>query len=304
MSAIYNRILITIVMITAGFTLRNLGLIKREDSRVVSALVMNLTLPCVVIKSMNGTSFDSRLIFIIFLSVVVNGIYVAAAMLYSKNGGAENRLVSVYSIATFNIGNYIIPILSGIISAEAMTCVLMFNYPVAALFTYGVLPICADTGKDIDAKTQFRNAVKMLRKNTVLIVCCIMVILSLVHISLPQPVITAASAIGEANTMLAMTSIGLLLEPTFDAASLKSMAGMLTARTVISLVCTLGILAIPFLPMESRASLAFICFAPASSVNPVLAVKSGYTGPRVAMANTVWLLMSVLFLSLLARLLF
>ncbi len=65
MADILTRAAALICMIALAFTLKKIHILKKEDFRVVSALVVKITLPCAIINNFSQMDFDTSLFFLV-----------------------------------------------------------------------------------------------------------------------------------------------------------------------------------------------------------------------------------------------
>ena len=65
MTDILTRAAALICMIALAFTLKKIHILKKEDFRVVSALVVKITLPCAIINNFSQMDFDTSLFFLV-----------------------------------------------------------------------------------------------------------------------------------------------------------------------------------------------------------------------------------------------
>ena len=212
MRRVYYQTCILLITICAGCLLRRWGILEKDDARTISKLMMYVTLPCVVVKNLNGVTLTTDILAAAVIGVAVNGLFFMTALLTSRNSDRDDRVVKIFSLSSFNIGSFAIPVLSTFVSPAAMAGVLAFNYPGTALFTYGVGPTAANM---VYGAGQ-RGSLKMLRDNLLhnvpTVTCVVMLVLSLFHVALPEWAAGVFVSISGANSTLAMLSIGILLD--------------------------------------------------------------------------------------------
>ena len=304
MGRVYYQTCILLITICAGCLLRRWGILEKDDARTISKLMMYVTLHCVVVKNLNGVTLTTDILAAAVIGVAVNGLFFMTALLTSRNSDRDDRVVQIFSLSSFNIGSFAIPVLSTFVSPAAMAGVLAFNYPGTALFTYGVGPTAANM---VYGSGQ-RGSLKMLRDNLLhnvpTVTCVVMLVLSLFHMALPEWAAGVFVSISGANSTLAMLSIGILLDLRLP----KEEAGR-DGQVVLLRVCAaaLSAVALYFLaPVgpELKRALMLVAFAPIASCGPMLALHCGYQGSRVAVINSMYLLVSIVCMSGLTVLLY
>jgi hypothetical protein len=238
------------------------------------------------------------------VGVAVNLLFFIQSMIFSRADDPEDRVVKIFSLSSFNIGSYAIPILSAFVSPQAMAGVLAFNYPGTALFTYGVAPTAASMVYGSGERRGARLLRENLLHNVPTVTCLVMLALSVFHIALPAGVAGIFSAISGANSTLAMLSIGILLELRLPKEDALHCFGIIAIRLCAAVVCAAALYFLVPISDELKRALILVVFAPIASCNPVLALHCGYQGSRVAVINSLFLLTSICCMSLLTLLLY
>lgn len=304
MSNVYYQTRILLLTICLGYFLRRSGVLDREDARTISKLMMYVTLPCVVVKNLNGVVLTLDILAAAVIGVLVNSFFFLMAMLSSRSGDRDDRVVKIFSFSSFNIGSYAIPVLSTFVSPAAMAGVLAFNYPGTALFTYGVGP----TAASLLYGGQRGGGLKLLRDNLLhnvpTVTCVIMLAMSMLHIALPEKIAGIFVSISGANSTLAMLSIGILLDLRLPRSEAGRDTGIVLLRVGAAALSALALYFLAPVSAELKLALILVVFAPIASCGPALALHCGYQGSRVAVVNSIYLLVSIVCMSGLTVLLY
>lgn len=300
MSKVYDQTVILLLTICLGYLLRKMGILTREDAGTISKIMMYVTLPCVVVKNLNGVILNIDILTAVLVGIAVNAFFFLLSILTSKKSDPDDRVVKIFSFSSFNIGSYAIPVLSTFVSSSAMAGVLAFNYPGTALFTYGVAP----TAANMVYKNEQRSSLLLLRNNLLhnvpTVTCLIMLLMSCLHIALPAGAADIFIEISKANSTLAMLSIGILLDLRLPRSEFGKDMAIILIRLSAAVISALGIYCALHIPHELRSALVLVVFAPIASCNPVLALYSGYKGSRVAVINSMYLLVSIVCITVLS----
>lgn len=301
MERVYSKTLELLAAILLGYLLKRKGLLSAQDTKVISKLVLWITLPCVIVKSLSGIVLGRELLFAALIGAAANGTLLLAAYALFARRSTQGYLAALFSITTFNISSFAVPVLSPFISTETMAGVLAFNLP-TSIFTYALVPSCGVLRAEAGEHSWKQAAGKLLHSVPTM-TCLVMFTLAALRIALPAPLVELASSFAGANTFLAMLAVGSLMEFSFSAKEVRQILPPLVTR--FGTVCALALL-IAVLPIsqELRHALIMSCFAPAASTMPVLAYQSGYRGGSVAVTNSTYLLISVAMLSILSTVLY
>ncbi|MDY3282589.1 AEC family transporter [Dysosmobacter sp.] len=305
MRDVYYKTLIMIVIICLGQLCLRVGVFQKSDAKTISKIIMNITLPCVVVKNINGVTLDLDILTAVIIGIAANCFFFAQTFVFSRADDPEDRLVKVFSFSSFNIGNYVIPLLSDFISPHALAGVLAYNYPGTAMFTYGFPPVVASMAVGAkDAGSPWVRLKNTLLHNVTLLTCVFMLTLSLMGLALPAPVVGICTSISNANSTLAMLSIGILLDLHFPKGEFLYYLRIVAVRFSCAVICATAIYFLAPVSDELRRALMLTVFAPIASSNPILALHCGYTGSRVAVVNSMYLLVSIVSMSVLTLLLY
>lgn len=306
MNSVYYKTLTMMAAILIGYFCRRRGVFLRSDAKVISKLLMNVILPCVVIKNMNGLTLDLDILAAAVIGVLVNAFFFLQSFVFSRASDPEDRIVKLFSFSSFNVGNYVIPLLDGLLSPHALAGLLVFNYLGTALFTYGFPPVAGSMlySTEEAAGSVWRRLKDALSHNVALLTCVFMLALSLLRLSLPGPVAEICGTLGSANATLAMLSVGILLDLSFPKEELFYYLRIIVIRFGCAVVCALAVWFLAPVSAELRRTLALTVFAPISTVMPSLALHCGYTGGKVANVNSLYLPVSIVAMTVLMLLLY
>ena len=84
MSAILVKAAGLALIILAGYTLKRLGVFRTEDAKVISRVVINLTLPAAFITGFRGFQFDAEYLIVIAIALVCNFLLLGVAFTITK----------------------------------------------------------------------------------------------------------------------------------------------------------------------------------------------------------------------------
>lgn len=219
------------LLILTGFVLYRKQIISEHASKDLSALVVNICSPGLIIVSMfedlSSVSRDSVLFvgmigicFFLFLSVL--GLLFVKILKVSAQERVSYILMTVFG----NLGFIGIPVALAIIGPESMVYVIVFNFLFNVyIYTFGVMLLKKGTS---GVKTSFRD---MLSPG--LIACMAAFCIYWFDIQLPEAVETAAGYYGNACTLLSMLVIGISM------ADMKVKSVLKNTRLMLFTLCGL-----------------------------------------------------------------
>lgn len=290
-----------ILAIAIGYALKRTNSLPQSAARVLSKISINVLLPFVVIRNLNGLSISRDLWIALLWGFAVDLILVAAAFLLSRGKQLETKYIMIYCIPSFNISGFALPVIQSFASEYEVAALIMFNISITFFF-YIVTPVLAQILTSEEKKPEIKIIVKGLLHNVPALASFGMLLLCLLKISLPEAVITAIRPLANANTAVALLALGLLFE--FPKKLPKDNGIALLVRLAVTggaaLLAWLEIL--PFGTIRSAMIIALL--APIPGGSPAMALNLGYEGSRVAFGVSANLLISVVIMSVMCAVLF
>ncbi|MDT3978971.1 AEC family transporter, partial [Staphylococcus saprophyticus] len=182
-----QQFIIIILLIALGYTLKRINYFKANDSQVLSTLVLNVTLPSLVIVNLNEAKLDVSLsilpIMMILYGVITKVIIVWFFIKYDN----QIRGATGMMMASLNIGLFAYPLVEAIWPETGMIYFGMADIGGAIIMfgvTYFVGSYFSSGGDSFDFKYLGKN----LLKSVPLMTYIIMFILNMMNIHFPDPV--------------------------------------------------------------------------------------------------------------------
>lgn len=188
---------ILIFLIILGYVLKRVGLFRQEDSKVLSNIMLYVTLPAVLINAFRSFTLDVHLFSFVLLGLLANVILLVVGW---KVGARETPLVhAMYMIclAGYNIGSFSIPFVQNLFPHRMMEVVL-FDIG-NSIINCGVSYSFARMQMVPGSRFQPWSMVKTLFSTYPFNLYIVLLALSLMHISFPEPVYQLADTVAAAN---------------------------------------------------------------------------------------------------------
>ena len=207
---IIESILTLFLLIAVGYLAYRTGVITRSGVTGLSSLLVNITLPCLIIESMQVPVTPDRVheILVIFtIELVVYGVSFAAAFLvpYLLSGSRFEAGVFRFMLIFSNLGFMGYPVCQALFGQESLFYVTLINIPFGLLvFTVGVFLLRPDLAQNPDLK-------RILSPG--LVSSLLGLLLFFAGVTIPSPLSDSISLLGSVTTPLAMIVIGALLAP-------------------------------------------------------------------------------------------
>lgn len=286
-------------MVLLGYFFKKRRLLSKENFSILSVIVMNITLPCVIITSLNGLAVDIRWFMVTLFGILANVVLVLVGFLAGKT--KTNKAFMMMNISGYNIGNFALPFVSSFFSGFGVLITCMFdagNSVMCLGTTYGL----ANEVTNEHSKFRILPILKRLSRSIPTWTYVIMFAIALLKWELPTAVVDLTASIGQANLFLAMFMIGLALDLRVSPENRKMLWFTLVSRYVISVALSVLVYLLPMLP-EIKAVLIIILFFPVSSLTPIFTKELEGNVELSACVNSFSMILSMIFMTLLVFLL-
>jgi len=249
------KVLSFITFIMLGYLLRRLSILKAETFRVLSGIVFYITLPCIIITSINGVPVTSEMLWLVALGAL-----------------RQERAFSMLNLSGYNIGTFAMPFVAGFLPPTGFLATCLFDAGNAIMCTGGTYALAnsvTDASQHLSIKSFLRNVFSSIP----FCIYLIMIVMAFLHLALPHPVIIFTKIAGDANAFLCMLMIGVNINLQMDSKSFRCLIKHITVRYALSAV--LAFLFYRYLPfsLEIRQAMAVIALAPSSSLALIFTMK-------------------------------
>ena len=266
MIEVLTKATVFIAIIVMGYLLKRKGFFKASDFRIISKIVLYITLPCAVISIFNNLKIDMSLLFLIFIGIICNLVTVGAGYLVALKKSDDEKAFNMINFSGYNIGCFAMPYVQSFLGPIGVVATCLFDAGNSLLCTGGTYSIASAVAKT-DGKTTLSSFIKKVFSSIPLNTYIIMLIVSYFNFQIPKPIIMFTDTVGAGNGFLAMLMVGVGLELNLKRSQIGKIVQTLSIRYGISII--MAFIFFIFLPfsLEVRQVLAIIVFAPVSAVS-------------------------------------
>lgn len=283
-----------IAIIILGYILRKINVFGEEAFKVLSKVVLKITLPAAIVTSFSGKEIDPMLFAIALIGLGGGIIYMLIAFLLNIREGKEKQAFEILNTSGYNIGNFTLPFVQSFLGPIGVITTSLFDMGNACIClggSYSIASIVKGGGR-----FSIKTIAKSLSRSVAFDCYVIMAILSLANISLPAPVISFAEIIGDANAFLAMLMIGVGFKLSGEKSQIGSIMRILAVRYGIALLIAFACYYLLPLSLEIRQALVLLPFSPiASAAPPYTEELKGDVGLSSAV-NSISIVCSIIFI--------
>jgi malate permease and related proteins len=298
-----QEFLYIIIIIAFGYLLKRLNILHEKDGEVISKIIFKITLPALVLVTFDSVKIETSLI-VLPMIVLVYGIITACLGLFVfKNEERELKGSLLMLSSGFNVGLFAFPLVYAIWGIDGLTYFSMFDVG-ASFVVFGICFIFASYFSEEGLKLNPLEILKKLGKSIPLMTYLIASILNLIHIQLPDIIISVASKISGANMPLSLLLLGLFLNFKFDKQFMKPMLKFLAFRYGLGLM--IGLVLYFILPFDImfRYTILIGLLLPVAASALTFAVEFKYSTNStrfIATMSNITILVSIVILYIFAN---
>ena len=292
MSNVLTQTIVYVVLLFAGYGFKKAGIFKVEDTDFLKKVILYLTMPAMAVNGLKDLELQPSFLWCFLVGFGTSTILMLVGMAATRKKSPEEKVMYLFNLNTYNIGNFAIPFLTGLLSTDGFAALCLFDIGVA-IYLYGIDYSLAEAVKGGKSRFSLKFLLKKIFTSPITDMYLLMILLAALHLRLPEPVLKLASVMGNANAFLAMLSIGILFELKLDRTNLREMVKFFALRYGTILVIMAGvILFIPFSP-DIRQAICVLLAAPVASIAPLLTQNAGGDGAKAAQVNSVSILLGI-----------
>lgn len=249
-----------LVIIAIGYILKRVGFFRVDDFHLISKLVMWVTLPAAIVSSFSAKAFDPKLLLLAPIGVLCGVVFILITLLFNLHSSQERRVFEVLNCAGLNIGTFALPFVQTFIGPTAVVTTTLLDIGNAVIClggSYGAACIFhEETGFSL------RRIAHALFHSLAFDLYLLMVVLSLLHITIPAPIASLAEMIAGSNVFLAMLMIGIAFSPKRDTHQFGYIIRFLARRYAAAALLALGCYYLLPFALPVRQTLVLLMFSP------------------------------------------
>ncbi|SMC28291.1 hypothetical protein SAMN02745134_03461 [Clostridium acidisoli DSM 12555] len=294
MSNINNQFLVSMLIIILGYVCKRINIVKQEDGEGIARIVLNVTLPCLIINTFSTLKIEISLLKLTLIAIIY-GIIISIIGLYVfRKKKRKTKGVLVMLLPAFNIGLFAYPLVQAIWGKEGVKYFGMFDVGNSVII-FVLCYIIATYFSGESSKFEVKDILKKLFKSVPLITYIAVVIINVLGLHIPGLIVNISSIISKANMPMSLLLLGIYLSFSFNKSYFKNIGLVLALRYAIGFV--VGILFFIFSPFDkmSRFTLLIGFILPVASAIIPFSIEFDYDEKLVgALANITILISFIL----------
>lgn len=256
-----------VAIIILGYVLRRRGFFKEEDFYVLSRIVLKITLPAAIVTNFTGIDMKPSMLLMSLLGLGGGIILTGMAFLISAGKGGEEKAFNIINLTGYNIGNFTMPFAQSFLGPLGVVATSLFDSGNALVCLGGTYSV-AVMAKGDKGKFSIMPIIKTLLLSVPFDAYLLMTVLSLLHLSLPAPMVSFTGIIANGNAFMAMLMLGVGFKMTLDKSRMGKIIQILFIRYSVSIVLAAAFYFLLPFELEYRQALAILALSPIASAAP------------------------------------
>ncbi|QSX09205.1 AEC family transporter [Alkalibacter rhizosphaerae] len=289
-ASLNQHFLVSLLIIVIGFVAGRIGLLKEEDKGTLSKILFNITLPALIIRSLQNDLDSSVLIMLIF-GFGFGAFMTVVSWFIGRNKERSERGLYAMTLPGFNVGLFAFPLVEAIWGIPALVYVIMFDMGNAYII-FGSSYFFSKFYTGEPTKMSIKVLFSSLIHSVPFMTYNIALLFNLVGGKLPNLIMEVVGTLGSANTPVAFLLLGMSIKPSFDKDTLRILRNILLSRYVLG--GAFGILMYLLLPIHPILSplLLIVFLLPVSMTTLPYSVQLGYDVSFIGTVNSITIIFS------------
>lgn len=255
-----------VTIIFLGYVLRRIGVFKADDFKVLSQIVLKITLPAAIITSFAGKKIDIAMLSIALIGLGGGLLYMFLGYVMNRRKGNDWKAFGLLNLSGYNIGNFTMPFVQSFLGPMGVITTSVYDVGNAFVCLGGAYGV----SKSIKGDGHFSlvKILKTLTKSVAFDCYLIMIVMSLMNLQMPAPVVSLAKIIADANAFVAMLMLGVGFRISGDKKQTATIVKYLLVRYGTAAALAVGCFSLLPFPLEVRQALVILSFSPIASAAP------------------------------------
>jgi predicted permease len=231
--------IITLIIITIGYTLKRVKLLKEENGFVISKLIFNITLPATILKFTSSVQFELSYVLLPIITIIFSSLMALLGLFIFRKDPKSLKGILIMTMVGFNIANFSFPLVEGIWGDAGMPYIAFID----AGNAFSIFVLCYTIGSIYSPKNQnetqkinVKYVFSRLVRSTPLLSYFIALTINFTGLLIPSFINDLIDILARANTALTLLLLGIFLNFKFER------KGWLNIIKVLALRYTLGLI--------------------------------------------------------------
>jgi hypothetical protein len=295
-----------ILLIILGSLLKKAGFFKETDFKVLSKILLNISLPCAIIYNYSHITLEASMLFLSVFSLLCGLGLILMGMLTAKlSGHRENMTFDAVNMSAFNIGNFCLPFAQSFLSPLSLLSLNLFDVG-NAVYANGATKAAGaliqnhlrkaegpDAASGFSWKGSLGTILHTLSHSVPFVTYIIMSVISLCRIPVPEFIVSFTFLGFKANPFIAMLMVGVGFKLKINRESLAHIFRILSVRYLVTIgLAVLSYMVLPF-ALETRQALVLAFLSPMANSDVAYTSELGEDYEMASTINSISMLLSI-----------
>lgn len=290
-----------IFIIALGIFLRYIGVFKEGDHRVLSTIVLKITLPAAIVRIYSQVDRDFSLYWILLIGFMAAAVPLFLSAIFTRKMATPERAYTMINMSGYNVGCFALPIIQNYFGAEGAIIACMFdagNGSVSSAGNYAVTSTLLRTNPD--KPVSVKTVVGKLLQSVPFLAFLVMTALNLANLKLPATVLAIVDPMANANAFLSMLMIGAAFKLDAKGGYIKSASKIIALRFCLSAV--FAVICVFLTPFDAHIKkiLVMLCFSPIASLAIPYTEQCGGDEALAGFTNSLSVIVSLVIIILIS----
>jgi predicted permease len=285
-----------VLIIIIGYAFKRRGVFGPKDYKIVTRIIMNITLPCALITGFKGFKMDTSMIFIVLIGFLTNIIMSTIGFALARNKANNEKAFNMLNLAGYNIGCFTLPYVQSFLGPFGVGITSLFDIGNSIMCTggtYAVASSIAGQGEKQSIRGFFRKIFSSVPFDTYLF----MFIITVTGIKLPEVIFNVTSNLSAGNAFLSMLMIGMVFECKFHKEQIFKVLSILSIRYFAAVIFAAIIYFLMPFSMEIKHVLVILVFGPVPVLAPVFTGMCGGDDGLAGVVNSLCIPISIVIIT-------
>lgn len=285
-----------VLIIIIGYSFKKRGIFGSRDYKIITRIIMNITLPCALITGFKGFKMDTSMIFIVLIGFLSNIIMSTIGFILAKNKDNKEKAFNMLNLAGYNIGCFTLPYVQSFLGPFGVGITSLFDIGNSIMCTGGTYAVASSIAGEGE-KQSIRGFLRKIFSSVPFDTYLFMFIITVTGIKLPEVIFNITSNLSAGNAFLSMLMIGMVFECKFHKEQIFKIFSILSIRYLAAVIFAATIYFLMPFSMEIKHVLVILVFGPVPVLAPVFTGMCGGDDGLAGVVNSLCIPISIVIIT-------
>lgn len=202
-----------IFVIGAAVVLKKLKILAAEDSKILTKIMMYITLPCAMAASTQSLKMSGSVLWLGLIGFIINMAMLICGKLIGRD--KKEKCLLMANLSALNIGGFVVPFLQNLFPASAIAIAGMYDVG-NSFYGSGGTYLLTDALVNRQSKFKAGTFLKNILKSFALMSYVVALLFTLAGMRIPQALLKIIQSVGDCNFLIVFLMLGLVMEFKID----------------------------------------------------------------------------------------